>query len=120
MATSLSSRSAVSTWVSSRRNPFFFGGEVKQVPGLLHLAVLKAQSLFLEQPKQLFDDPSCSVPIDDLPGGSGIGDRMAGEQPPSNGLAPRWRVGFGQFDQAQGDLCGQPRRTGLARAELEE
>src|SRR5271165_1908217 len=91
MATSLSSRSAVSTWLSSTHN-----------------------SLFLEQPKQLFDDPSGPVPVDNLPGGSGTGDGMGGEQPPGNGLAPLWGVGFGQFDQVQGDLCRHRGRAGIA------
>jgi hypothetical protein len=69
------------------------GDELKQSLGGLDLAVLEAQSVFFEQPKQLFDNPSRPVPIDDLPGGIGIGDRMGGEQPPGNGLAPLWRVG---------------------------
>jgi len=80
------------------------GDELKQALCSLDLAVFQAQSLFLEQPKQLFDDPSRPVPIDDLPGGVSIGDRMSGEQPPSNGLAALGWVGFGQFDQAQRDL----------------
>jgi hypothetical protein len=54
----------------------------------LDLAVFQAQSLFFEQPKQLFDDPSRPVPIDDLPSGIGIGDSMSGEQAPGNGLLP--------------------------------
>jgi hypothetical protein len=40
--------------------------ELKQALRSLDLAVFQAQSLFLEQPKQLFDDPSRTVPIDDL------------------------------------------------------
>jgi hypothetical protein len=52
--------------------------ELKQALGGLDLAAFKAQSLFLEQPKQLFDDPSRPVPIDDLPGGVSIGDIMSG------------------------------------------
>src|SRR5438132_12255364 len=91
------------------------GDELKQSLGGLDLAVLEAQSLFLEQPKQLFDDPSRPVPVDDLPSGINIGDRMSGEQPPANGLAALGRVGFGQFDQAQCDLRWQLRRAGLAR-----
>ncbi|MBV8111159.1 MAG: hypothetical protein JOZ35_14735 [Hyphomicrobiales bacterium] len=78
--------------------------ELKQALGSLDLAIFKAQSLFVERPKQLFDDPSRPVPIDDLPSGISIGDSMSGEQPPSNGLAALGWVGFGQFDQAQRDL----------------
>ena len=69
------------------------GDELQQSLGGLDLAVLEAQSLFLEQPKQLFDGPSRPVPIDDLPGGIRIGDGMAGEQPPGNRLARLGRVG---------------------------
>src|SRR5438876_904423 len=91
------------------------GDEFKQSLGGLDLAVLEAQSLFFEQPKQLFDNPSRPVPADDLPSGIGIGGRMGGEQPPGNRLGPRWWVGLAQFDQAQPDLRRQPRRTGIAR-----
>ena len=42
-----------------------YGDEFEQSLGGLDLAVFEAQSLFLEQPKQLFDDPSRPVPIDD-------------------------------------------------------
>src|SRR5437867_4146402 len=68
------------------------GDEPKQSLGGLDLAVFEAQSLFLEQPKELFDDPSRPVPVDDLPGGSGSGDDMGGEQPPRNRLAAAGRV----------------------------
>src|SRR5438105_109698 len=59
-----------------RRSMSGNGDELKQSLGGLDLAVLEAQSLFLEQPKQLFDDPSRPVPVDDLPSGINIGDRM--------------------------------------------
>jgi hypothetical protein len=59
-----------------RRSMSGNGDELKQSLGGLDLAVLEAQSLFLKQPKQLFDDPSRPVPIDDLPGGRSTGDSM--------------------------------------------
>src|SRR6516162_10592066 len=37
------------------------GDELEQALGGLDLAVFEAQSLFFEQPKQLFDDPSRAV-----------------------------------------------------------
>src|SRR5205807_8165640 len=98
-----------------RRSKSGNGDKLKQSLGGLDLTVLESQSMFLEQPKQLFDDPSRPVPVDDLPSGINIGDRMSGEQPPANGLAALGRVGFGQFDQAQCDLRWQLRRAGLAR-----
>src|SRR4029077_4429021 len=99
----------------SKVDSIISGRALKQSLGGLDLAVLKAQSLFFEQPKQLFDNPSRPIPIDDLPGGIGIGDRMGGEQPPGNRLAPLWRVGLAQFDQAQPDLLWQLRGAGIAR-----
>jgi len=50
----------------NRRSMNGNGDELKQSLGGLDLAVLEAQSLFLKQPKQLFDNPSRPVPIDNL------------------------------------------------------
>src|ERR1700726_1340305 len=77
------------------------GDELEQTVGGVELAVFDLQALLLEGAEELLDHPAHSVPVDDLPSGSGIGRRVGGKQPPSHRLGPGRRIWFAQLDQGQ-------------------
>src|SRR5215475_10482094 len=82
---------------SLRRN----GGELDQTIGILHLAVFKSQALLLQQSPELLDGPTHFVPVDDLPGGIGIGDLMRGEKPPMHRRSAAGRITFDHLNERQ-------------------